>query len=182
MSNNSNRSSLDQTQIIQRVFDSDTDRLRVDAEVTATLGTVECIISAVSGDNIAIISSTGKELVINSDGSISTNSKDASNITNVYSESNNVVNGVTTNIVDITLGAKNRLSRVEVAGTNAAQFEVLIDNAVVAKRYTAIGISFNEVFDFKEGLNLNSGQNIKIAAVHNRPYNGDFNANIILKT
>lgn len=38
---NPNRSDLDQTQIIQRAFDESTDRLRVDAEITAQSITVE---------------------------------------------------------------------------------------------------------------------------------------------
>lgn len=68
---NSPYSKLDQNQILQRVFEEGEDRLRVDAEVTATVGTVECIIDASSGDNIAIASEDGsKFLTINPDGSI----------------------------------------------------------------------------------------------------------------
>lgn len=66
-------SRIDQNHITQRVFDENTDRLRVDAEVTATIGTIECIINASSGDNIAITSQDGtKTLLINPDGSINT--------------------------------------------------------------------------------------------------------------
>ena len=51
-------SKLDDRQIFQRSFDETTDRLRVDAEVTATFGTVEVVIDAKSGDNIAISDGT----------------------------------------------------------------------------------------------------------------------------
>src|ERR1035437_1989017 len=64
-------SNLDQNQILQRVFDESQDKLRVDANIATPLGTVECIISAASGDNIAITNQDGSNpLVINTDGTI----------------------------------------------------------------------------------------------------------------
>jgi hypothetical protein len=62
---------LDQNHITQRVFDENTDRLRVDAEVTASIG--EVIIEA-EDSNIAIKDpSNGNVLHINADGSIDSN-------------------------------------------------------------------------------------------------------------
>ena len=62
---------LDQNQILQRCFEETDDRLRVDAQVSVTLGTVACEINASSGDNIAITNQDGSNpLVINSGGSI----------------------------------------------------------------------------------------------------------------
>jgi hypothetical protein len=53
---------------LRRAFDPDNDKIKVDATVTATIGTVDVIIDA-SSDNIAI--SDGVDtLAINSDGSI----------------------------------------------------------------------------------------------------------------
>lgn len=71
MALNPTPSLLDQTQILQRSFDKDNDRLRVDAEVTANIsGAQEVIINAVD-DSIAIRSSiTNNELAPNVDGSI----------------------------------------------------------------------------------------------------------------
>jgi hypothetical protein len=64
---------LSQEQLLQRAFEESADRLRVDANVTAVLGTVECVISASSGDNIAITNQDGTNpLVVNADGSINT--------------------------------------------------------------------------------------------------------------
>lgn len=58
---------------LRRAFDPTTDKLKVDAEVTAVIGTVEVVIDATS-DNIAIKNSiSGNELKVNSDGSIDTN-------------------------------------------------------------------------------------------------------------
>lgn len=45
---------LDDSQVIRQAFDETTDRLRVDAEITATIGVLEVEIDAADGDNIAI--------------------------------------------------------------------------------------------------------------------------------
>lgn len=73
MAQNPNPSSLDQGQIIQRVFDKDNDSLRVDANVQ--IDTIDANltidIKAESGDNISITNADGTNpLVINPDGSI----------------------------------------------------------------------------------------------------------------
>lgn len=60
---------LDAAQVIRRAYDEPNNRLRVDAEVTATIGTVDVIIDAASGDNIKI-SDGVNTLSINPDGSI----------------------------------------------------------------------------------------------------------------
>jgi hypothetical protein len=69
MAVNPNPSKLDQTQIFQRAFDEGEERLRVDAEISASIGTIEVAIDAAAGDNIAISDGTD-QLEINSDGSI----------------------------------------------------------------------------------------------------------------
>lgn len=60
---------LDAAQVIRRAYDEVANRLRVDAEVTATIGTVSVIIDAATGDNIKI-SDGVHSLEINPDGSI----------------------------------------------------------------------------------------------------------------
>lgn len=63
---------LDSEQVLKRSYDETKNRIRVDAEVTATIGAVDVIIDAASGDNIKI--SDGVDiLLINADGSINTN-------------------------------------------------------------------------------------------------------------
>jgi hypothetical protein len=64
-------SSLDQQQIIQQAYDESLQRLRVDAEVTATIGevTMDAATSSVSiGDG-----TTGNIMKVNADGSIDVN-------------------------------------------------------------------------------------------------------------
>lgn len=72
-SNGPDYTELDQNQIVQRVFDEAEDRLRVDAQVTATVsGPFDVAITAAT-DNIAIRNtSNNNELLINPDGSINT--------------------------------------------------------------------------------------------------------------
>lgn len=80
--NNPSYTSLDSNQIFQRAFEEESDRIRVDAQVTATLGTVEVIISASSGDNIQLSDGTnfagitvGGELKVSDAGLASLNAK-----------------------------------------------------------------------------------------------------------
>jgi hypothetical protein len=62
-------SKLDADQVLRRAYDEPNNRLRVDAQVTATIGTINVVIDAASGDNIKI--SDGVDtLDINPDGSI----------------------------------------------------------------------------------------------------------------
>lgn len=60
---------LDSEQVLKRSYDETKNRIRVDAEVSATIGSVDVIIDAASGDNIKI--SDGVDtLLVNADGSI----------------------------------------------------------------------------------------------------------------
>lgn len=60
---------LDSEQVLKRSYDETKNRIRVDADVTATVGVVDVIIDAATGDNIAISDGTNTMLV-NPDGSI----------------------------------------------------------------------------------------------------------------
>lgn len=64
---------LDADQTIIRAYDEANNRHRVDAQVTATIGSVDVIIDAASGDNIAIEDFNGNVLTINPDGSLDVN-------------------------------------------------------------------------------------------------------------
>jgi hypothetical protein len=61
-------SKLDADQVLRRAYDEDENRLRVDAEVTATIGEVSVIIDDTS-DSIKIGDGTGTFMEVNSDGS-----------------------------------------------------------------------------------------------------------------
>ena len=63
---------LDSEQVLKRSYDETKNRIRVDADVTATVGVVDVVIDAASGDNIAISDGTNT-MLINPDGSINAN-------------------------------------------------------------------------------------------------------------
>lgn len=66
-------SKLDANQVLRESYDDNARRLRVDAEVTATIGDVDVAIDAAAGDNIAIADQSGTNyVVVNPDGSINT--------------------------------------------------------------------------------------------------------------
>lgn len=69
-----NLTELDWTQVLRSSYDDTTGRLKVDATVVATIGELEVIIRADQGDNIAIASPDGLNILqINPDGSIDAN-------------------------------------------------------------------------------------------------------------
>jgi DNA-binding beta-propeller fold protein YncE len=64
-------SKLDANQVLRQSYDDTNQRLRVGAEVSATISEMEVIIDAAGGDNIAITDATGTNyLTPNPDGSI----------------------------------------------------------------------------------------------------------------
>lgn len=179
---------LDQNQILQRSFEESADRLRVDAEVTAVLGTVECVISAASGDNIAITNQDGTNpLEINNDGSINVNV-----ISSVTSVDNNfiafnrllaLVAGVETTITTFTaspITTEYALVRVNFSGTQIATYTVYLNNVPISvyRTYFSGGLS-GDIEYFSPtlvGLNLSNNDIIKITVIFNRPGTGDFEA------
>jgi hypothetical protein len=169
---------LDQNQILQRSFDESQDRLRVDAEVTAVIGTVECVIDASSGDNISI-SDGNDTLGVNPDGSINVNvvTSTAGEYKVIYGEKTAVASGVTETLISFSPVANSRLVQIDVSGTNIATYELYQNSAIINKKRTNFGSSLNESFSF-DGLMLGSGDNITISVVHPRPYDGDFNATL----
>lgn len=85
-----------ETFILDKVFDRDNNRLRVDSTVTATIGTVDVIIDA-SADNIAISDGTNT-LEINGDGSINT-------VTKVYATRLDEASSTVTYVGDAVVGS-----------------------------------------------------------------------------
>lgn len=171
---------LDQNQILQRSFEESEDRLRVAAEVTATLGTVECVIDASSGDNIAIANQNGSNfLAVNPDGSLNVNVVTTSTGTYkvIYEEIDNLVSGITEVLIDFNPLIATRLLSIDVSGTNIATYEILKNSDLINKKRTYFGAELNAGFNF-DGLILNNGDNLQISVVHNRPDDGDFNATL----
>lgn len=173
--------SLDGNLILQRSFEESDDRLRVDAQVSVTLGTVECIISAASGDNIAITNQDGTNpLEINNDGSINVNvvSTTVPALKVVYNEVLGVINGITTTLYSFTPALASKIVRIDISGTNIATYELLMNAAVIGKKFTSLGGPLSTEFVL-DGLLIPSGNNLTLDVTHYRPDPGDFNITIL---
>lgn len=206
MALNPNPSALDQPQIIQRVFDSSNDRLRVDATVEATIG--DLTISATDSDIAVADRLTGNLLKVNSDGSIDVNNpisaafgdsiivSDGTNDLNInpdgslnvqfaqptttsqYNEVSSVANSVLTTIISYTATGTQQLTQIDVSGTNIATYSLTINSTVKDKRRTYFGSGLNAVFDYASGLTLTTGDIVTVNVIHERPSPGDFNARL----
>jgi hypothetical protein len=196
---------LDAAQVVKQAYDEPNRRIRVDAVVNASIADVkiedqdgnllevnpdgsintnitnalDLELSAADGDNVAI-SDGSNVLAVNADGTINVNTVNNILVTNIYSEVTSVVSGIPTTILNYTLSDSKKLELVSVSGTNIAMYELMINNSVVAKKYTNFNTPLNIDFNMKS-LGLLSGQNIKVVVTHNRPSAGDFNSNILLK-
>lgn len=170
---------LDAAQVVRRSYDEDANRIRVDAEVTATIGTVDVIIDASTGDNIAIADQTGANyLDVQSDGSINVNVVSLGQInTNIFNEVTGIVSGVTTTILNHTITSNGKLVSVDFAGTNVAMYSLYVNGSLAAKKYTFWG-SLNGRFDLD--LNVYTSDSIELEVIHMRPNVGDFNSNFII--
>lgn len=130
-----------------------------------------------TNDSISIADEDGDKLEINVDGSLNVNDL-IPTLVSEYGEVTGVANGVTTQIVEYIAPADSYLQKIELSGTNIAEFELTIDNVTIDKKRTYFGASLNSFFDFNKGLALVAGQSIKVLVVHNRPSLGDFNARV----
>jgi hypothetical protein len=134
MAVNPNPSKLDQTQIFQRAFDEGEERLRVDAEISASIGTIEIAIDAAAGDNIAISDGTD-QLEVNSDGSINVVAKIPGTTTQIETVSSTV-----TYIGDATPGT----------ATSAASWTIIKiekSGSFTSVKYANGQDSFNNIWD-----------------------------------
>jgi hypothetical protein len=183
---NSPYTRLDANQVLKQSFDESLDRLRVDAQVSASIeGEVQCEIDAADGDNIAISSADGTKKVdvstIGGTNALNVNVVSITNLAttiNTYAEVTALAASSLTTVVSYTATANCRLKKVETSGTNIATYTVVIDSSTVDKKRTYFGNSLNAEFNFAEGLQVNSGQTVYVRVIHERPNVGDFNARI----
>lgn len=194
---NPNRTLLDSNQIFQRSFDEDTDRLRVDAEVTATLGAVECIITQTS-DSIAIGDGTdlytgttigsnhGLDVNVISPITVSQSSlPNPDAVTKLeYNEIIGLASGSTTNIISYTVPASTTsiLQKVLVSGENIAKYQILYNSAPLSTKRTYFGGNLDTEFDFSgssnNGFLMNAGDILTVMVDNFRPTPGDFESTI----
>lgn len=179
---------LDANQVIQSVYDEANSALRVNTEATITGGAFEVAIDAAT-DSIRVSDGTDT-LGINADGSINVNvlsvSSPVGNVKNIFNAITAVPSSSTTAITTYMIPALTTayLERVEVSGTNIAQYDVYINSSIVARKRTYFGNSLSETFDFSSTLNrglaISAGIIIEVRVTHTRPTVGDFEARIQL--
>lgn len=196
---NPNPSLLDQTQIIQRVFDGTSDRLRVDAAVSLDVGTLDVAINA-TDDSIRIYDSNAAAITLGqktkaqsipvvfpSDQTISTtipaNSTfgvlESGTVDTAFAEAFTVGNSILTTVTSYSAVQPTRLKMVEVSGTNIATYTVNVNGTPIHKKRTFFG-NLDNNFQFSKGFAVDSGDVITIKVLHNQSDPGDFSAFILV--
>lgn len=183
------KSHLSQTQILQKVYDEDKDRLRIDGNYTSTIdGQLEVAIDS-SEDSIAIKSpTTGNTLEPNADGSINVvlNGTPAVNtlVVSTFSTAAAVASGVETTIVTYTVpvGKTSILERLEFGGENVGSYNLYLNGGLINRVRTYFGGDFSTRMEFTggsaEGLPLIAGDIIILRILHTRPFVGNFEGRI----
>lgn len=133
-------------------------------------------------------SPSGDLLNVNSDGSINVNVVETpitgQTVKSIYNQVLNVVSGVSTQLISYTVpaGYTAVLERISVSGENIARYDVLYNSDAFDTRRTMFGGDLTSDFDYttgsSNGFTLNSGDNLIIQVLHNRPYTGTFNARL----
>lgn len=99
---------------------------------------------------------------------------------NSYNEISSVANSLSfTTILTYTAATAVKLKLVSAGGTNVAEYRITLNGTPISKRYTYFGASLHTSFDFKEGIQLVPSDVIAVQVRHNRPFVGDFNANLL---
>jgi len=141
----------------------------------------------ISIGNVSIIDD-GNTMTVNPNGSINVNVVESpvvgQTVKSLYNQVFNIGSGVETTLVTYTVpaGYTAILEKVSASGENIARFDVLYNNALFDTRRTYYGSPLTTDFDYTtgtaNGFILNSGDNIIIQVLHNRPYVGTFNARL----
>lgn len=93
-----------------------------------------------------------------------------------YSEQLSVPSSTSTLIGTYTATENILLQKIDFSGTNTAEYVLLVDGDIIEKKRTYFGGTLNDLFNFKDGLPIGTGQVIEIYVIHYRPYAGDFNS------
>lgn len=173
---------LNQENIIKKVYDPSTESLKTSITQTIPPGTVVVSIDDTT-DSIKIGDGHGHYLAVNPDGSLNVVATVGSPgvIGSNYYEITSVPNNTPTIIGTFTVGSTNtQLLRVDVSGTNIAEYVLLISSTIQDKKRTYFGSALNTTFDFS-GLGVSVGATVQIQVTHFRPSTGDFNCRIETK-
>lgn len=168
-------------QVLRRSFDETQDRLRVDAEITATIGAVEVDISAADGDTVALSDGTNNVTLTQSSGKtaldvnvINPGATGTQVYQNYFDEVTGIAQSVPTTILSYEADPGEVLHKVNVSGSNIATYELVINNQLVDKKRTYFGGQLN--VDFDADIQLQDGDVVEVTVTHLRPSLGDFNA------
>lgn len=182
---NSPYTQLSANQVLTQSFDESKDRLRVDAEITASIDAdLQVEIDAATGDNIAIANADGSKkatiTTLSGKNGLDVNilNFEPGNLTTTYSEINSLASGSLTIIGTYTALGDCRLKKIVVSGTNIATYSIYVDAVIIDKARTYFGNSLNTTFDLGIGVALSLGEVVTVRVIHNRPDLGDFNARI----
>lgn len=111
-------------------------------------------------------------------------SESDSTVKNTFGEIASLATNTQTTIASYTapLDKESFLERIEVSGTNIAEYEVFINASKTAKKRTHFGADLSTSFDFASpigrGIPLTPGDVVTIKVKHPRPDVGDFEARI----
>lgn len=186
-------------QVLKESYDYQQERIRVEGTITDGIdtlvvnpdGSINTNITGTdidirdlnaSQDNVAISDGTDT-LVVNPDGSINvvvSSTGVTGDELSFYNNVNAVVGGVLTTILTYTVpvATNSFMKRVEVSGTNIAEYTIEVDAVVAAKQRTYFGAGLNTTFEFGPGVKYTTGQVITVKVLHNRPDVGDFDARL----
>lgn len=142
-------------------------------------------VDAADGDNIAIHDAGGDELAINPDGSINVNiTTSTPGIFKTYfNEITALASGSLTTVQTYTVPALKTafLQKIDVSGTNIAEYSIFINAVIQDKKRTYFGNSLNSEFLFADsgsGLPLVAGDIVTTKVIHSRPTIANFNSRI----
>ncbi len=98
-----------------------------------------------------------------------------------YNEILNLDNSIVLPIFTFRSNIPVQILEVEASGTNIATFELKKEEDTLGKQRTYFSSPLNILFDLKDGIKLDAGQQLFLFVSHNRPSLGDFNATIKYK-
>lgn len=167
--------------VLRKVYDPDTETLKVNAIATIEPGIMEITLTA-EDDSIAIGDGTNT-LAVNPDGSINVvTSAIAARVTkSVFGQFLNVPAAVETTVVNFiaATGVNTYLTKISSSGQNIAEYTVKVNGNIIDKKRTYYTGGFNVEFDFGvTGVKLVDGDTVSVTVIHNSDSVGDFNGRI----
>jgi hypothetical protein len=101
-------------------------------------------------------------------------------VSNTYAEVTSVPSNTLTSILTKTITVNSIIKNADISGSNVAEYTIVLNSQVIAKKRSYFGGDLNINFDFNQGLTLTTGDVLVIKVIHSRPFVGDFNSNILL--